>query len=422
MSLTAGASDGRASRYVAAIGMGAAQAATAFPLRLLPLLAPLLLLRTGTPVSAIGFLSSIAMLGAMAGSLATGHLCARFGARGTLQLAMVLGTAAALFHGISNLIAFAFASFMAGLADGVTPAAGNSLLQRARGTREQQALFAIKMVGGPVGGLAVGLLLPRVASTVSPWPAPLFAATVTLCVGLALVASRSHWPSEPGQAVNAKGSAAATGTGLVLLARVVHLRRIAALGFLLAFAHGVWYAYFVVFLVTEGGVTLVAAGTLMSVALGAGILTRLTLGATAHRLSRPDRLLGALCLGSALPWFALYHFDANDGAWHGSVIAAAFGMTLGGWLGIQQAEISRAAPIEHVDRVSGAAAFLMFLALTLSGVCFALVTQALGHIRPGFLLLGSAAALAGVLALGWPSGQVASSASGKESSKAADVQ
>jgi hypothetical protein len=75
-----------------------------------------------------------------------------------------------------------------------------------------------------------------------------------------------------------------------------------------------------------------------------------------------------------------------------------------------------------VDRVSGAAAFLMFLALTLSGVCFALVTQALGHIRPGFLLLGSAAALAGVLALGWPSGQVASSASGKESSKAADVQ
>ena len=59
----------------------------------------------------------------------------------------------------------------------------------------------------------------------------------------------------------------------------------------------------------------------------------------------------------------------------------------------------RRVPLESVDRVSGAAAFLMFLGLTLSGVCFALLADALGGYRPGFLLLGGVAALAGGVSL-----------------------
>jgi MFS family permease len=141
----------------------------------------------------------------------------------------------------------------------------------------------------------------------------------------------------------------------------------------------------------------------MSVALAAGILMRLTLGWAAHRLARPDRLLGAVCLGSAVPWIALAVSDASDGVWVGVMMALAFGATLGGWLGVQQAEIARSTPPEYVDRVSGAAAFLMFLALTLSGVCFALLTEALNGSRPGFLILGIAAALVGALSLLNPS-------------------
>jgi predicted MFS family arabinose efflux permease len=383
--------------------MGVAQAATAFPLRLMPLLAPLLLAQAGAPLSAVGYLSSVAMLGAMVGSLATGVLCARLGSLRCLQLAMGVATASALLHGIPNWVAFAAASLLAGLADGVTPAAGNSLLQRAADLREQQRLFAIKMIGAPLGGLAVGLVLPRVASDSSTWHAPLVAATVTATAGLLLAASGVRWPDDrPGKG-RPSGAARTAGTGIMLLARLGHLRRIAALGFFLAFSQGVWYAYFVVFLVTEGGVTLVRAGTLMSVALAAGILMRLTLGWAAHRLARPDRLLGAVCLGSAVPWIALAVSDASDGVWVGVMMALAFGATLGGWLGVQQAEIARSTPPEYVDRVSGAAAFLMFLALTLSGVCFALLTEALNGSRPGFLILGIAAALVGALSLLNPS-------------------
>jgi predicted MFS family arabinose efflux permease len=379
--------------------MGIAQAATAFPLRLLPLLAPVLLVKAGTPVSTIGYLSSVAMLGAMAGALATGALCARLGLRRSLQLAMAVATVAALLHGLPTVLAFAIASLLAGLADGLTPAAGNSLLQRAASVREQQRLFALKMIGGPLGGLTVGLVLPRVASDSSTWRAPLVAASVTIAVGALLAASRGRWLDESRRDGATGGAARTARTGLAFLARVSHLRRIAALGFLLAFSHGVWYAYFVVFLATEGRVPLMVAGTLMSVALGVGILTRLTLGLVAHRIARPDQLLGALCLGSAVPWFALSGFDTRDGLWPGVLIAAAFGATLGGWLGVQQAEISRCTPLEHVDRVGGAAAFLMFLALTLSGVCFALLHDALGGSRPGFRLLGAVAMLAGIVPL-----------------------
>jgi len=49
--------------------------------------------------------------------------------------------------------------------------------------------------------------------------------------------------------------------------------------------------------------------------------------------------------------------------------------------------------------VSGAAAFLMFLGLMLSGVCFTLLADVLGGHRPGFRLLGAVAALAGGVSL-----------------------
>ena len=386
-------------RLIAALSMGAAQAATAFPLRLLPLLAPLLLAQVGTPIHTVGYLSSLAMLGAMAGSLATGPLCARLGARRCLQLAMGVATVAALLHGISAWAAFAAASVLAGLADGVTPAAGNAVLQRAASVREQQRLFAIKMIGAPVGGLVVALVLPRVASDPSPWQAPLVAAMATATVGLLLFASRRRWPDEPRSEASPAGMASFPVTGLRLLTRTSRLRHAAALGFLLAFSHGVWYAYFVVFLVTEGGLALVAAGTLMSVTLATGILMRLTLGFVAHRLTRPDRLLGALCLGSAMPWIALAAFEPSAGLWSGVAMAIGFGATLGGWLGVQQAEIARGVPLESVDRVSGAAAFLMFLGLMLSGACFTLLADVLGGHRPGFRLLGAVAALAGGVSL-----------------------
>jgi MFS family permease len=391
--------DDAAARTIAAAAMGLAQAATAFPLRILPLLAPVLLLNAGAPVSAIGYLASVAMLGAMVGSLATGALCARFGSRRSLLLAMALASCAALLHRGATLMAFAIASLLAGVADGLTPAAGNSLLQRATSVHEQQRLFALKMIGGPVGGLAASLLLPRIASTSLTWGAPLVAAGVTAIVGVLLVASKGRWPDEVPREAAAGKVADNASMGLALLARRRELRSIAALGFVLAFSHGVWYAYFVVFVVADVGVPLVTAGMLMSIALGAGIVARLTFGFVAHRFARPDQLLGALCVGSAAPWFALSGFDSRDGLWIGVLIAAAFGATLGGWLGVQQAEISRRAPAEHVDRVSGAAAFLMFVALTLSGACFALLQDAVGGSRIGFRILAVAALFSGVIAL-----------------------
>ena len=174
-------------------------------------------------------------------------------------------------------------------------------------------------------------------------------------------------------------------------------RRLALVGMALGLAQGVWYAYFIAYLVDELDRTIVFAGAAFSLSLAFGVVVRFVIAAVADVLKGAEGVFMLLAMCSAVPWFVLITLtpDSNDATIMG--VSALFGMTLGAWLGLQQAEIARRTSPDSVAEVSGAAIFLMFVGLAASGAIFATSLAWSGGFRLGFVCLGMLAFAAGAL-------------------------
>jgi MFS family permease len=376
--------------------MFSAQFGAAFPLRVLPVLAPIAIEKAALSPGAVGYLASCAAVGSMVASLATGRLVDRFGAVGALQLTMLVGTAAAAIQGVPFVWAFAIGSFLAGVCDGPTPVAGSAVLYQIAPGSARNLLFSIKMLGGPVGGLVAALTLPQMARSGVWWSGPCLAASVTALMYIFIRSTAAKWPS---------ASTGSTRPALTVDVFVIplygllsdrHARRLGVIGFLLAFAQGSWYAFYVLALVQELGRTLVGAGALLAIALGTGIVARLLIAGVTDILGRGESIFVMLYLCSALPCFLLAYStpDVSDTAL--VVVSVLFGFTLRGWVGLQHAELARRTPQHLISSVSGAAVSLMFFGAAASGPVFAAVVDRTGGYRLGFAGLGVIALLVGI--------------------------
>lgn len=368
-----------------AAGMFLGQFAAAFPLRLLPLMLPAFAHASTVDPAMIGYFASTASAGALTGSLFAARLEARLTPPGALAAVMALSAVAAVTMVHASTATFFLGSFLAGLADGPTPAIGSVALQSAAPTRMRGTLFSAKMLGGGVGGMSAGLLFP-LAAMAGTWIAPVaLAAVVPLVCILFVGATWRAWPVHAPATDEATDGPRIRSMPFAAVLRLPHARRLAWTGGLMAVSQGAWYGFFPSFLIADLGRSVVLAGALMATAAAGIVVSRIVLGALADAFRSGSRLYAAVCAGSCLPWtaLALTTPDVPDGALF--AIAVLFGTTVGSWVGLQHAELARATPREDFAGAATVVTFVMFAGLTASGVIVTLAAAAAGGLAPCFL-------------------------------------
>ena len=351
----------------------------------------------GVSAALIGYQVGAVYFGAMISALYGGGLVRRLGATRTSQLALWLVAAGCMLSAVGTLGALAAGALVIGVGYGITNPPASHLLSRVPTARNMNLIFSIKQCGVPIGAMISGMMMPPLTLGFGWRPALVVCAALAILLSAALQRQCAQWDSdrEPGAPVFAAPFAA-----LALIWGNKVLRWLALASFLLSAVQLSLAGFLVTFLVTEGGFTLVAAGTMLAVTHAAGAAGRLAWGWFADRLGSGTKALmvnGAVGIAGALATAAI----APD--WPlGPVVAAAalFGFSAIGWNGVFMAVIARQAP-QSIGMATGGTLFITYAGIVVGPALFSEVHQRLGmSYGAGFALftLLTAAAI-GCLAL-----------------------
>lgn len=344
----------------------------------------------------VGYQVSVIYAGAVITSLAGGGFVRRLGATRASQLAMWLAAAGCLLSSLGTLPALALGALVIGLGYGCTNPAASHLLSRTRSGAHMNLIFSIKQCGVPVGGVLAGLLLPPVTLLWS-WEAGLVAcALVTLALSGALFVVRRSWDADRTVAARLFISPLA---GLTLIWRHPILRWLAICSFAYSAVQLSLTGLLVTYLVTEIGIDLVLAGSLLAIAQVAGAAGRLAWGWLADRMRSGSKVL---IINGVIAALAAVLTALIAAAWPVPLIAAViavFGFCAVGWNGVFMAVIARQAPPQSIGLATGATLSITFAGVVVGPSAFAMMHDGLGlSYADGYLLMAGITVL-GVLCM-----------------------
>lgn len=345
----------------------------------------------GTDPALIGYQVSLVYVGAMLMSLVSGALVRRLGAARASQFALWMAAAGCLLSALGTLPAIALGAFVIGIGYGCTNPAASQLLARTPTTGRMNLLFSLKQTGVPIGGILAGLLVPAITLALG-WQAAL-AACAALALGLAVAIERVRpaWDDDRDRAAPMLARPLAS---LALIWRHPVLRWLALASLAYAAAQLVLVGFLVTFLVTEVGLDLVVAGTVLAAAQIAGAGGRLVWGWLADRLRSAT---AALIVNGILAAAGAAATAAIAAGWpFGLVVAAAsfYGFSAIGWNGVFMAAVARQSPPERIGVATGGALSITYAGIIVGPSAFAALHDRLGvSYGEGFALLAFVTAL-----------------------------
>jgi MFS family permease len=362
----------------------------------LSVLAPLIAPPLGRAASTLaGLFAALVFLGAMASSLAAGALVARVGAIRASQLGLGLCAAGLACATLPWLPAMVGGALLIGLGYGPITPASSHLLIRTTPAHRLSLMFSIKQTGVPAGGLMAGALAPGLA-LLAGWQAVVLAVALA-CVLVAALAQplRAAFDGDRDPRARLRAAHLLRPVRLVLSQGI--LKRLALCSFLFAIAQVALTAFLVIHLHEGLGVDLVAAGLLLSIAQGAGVVGRIAWGWVADAGLGPRRtltLLAALMAASALATAAL---PAGAPAAATVAVLLAFGASAVGWNGVYLAEVARRAPAGLAGVATGGVLVFTFFGNVAGPLLFGTVAGLAGGFQVAYALLALPLAAAGVL-------------------------
>ena len=363
------------------------QSFSAFGLMAVPVLIPVELGPPRLTPAGIGLYVLCAYAGAVLGSLSAGTLVDRLGAIRTSQCALLLTAAglvlAALFPG-----ALMLAAVLIGMGYGpITPASSHVLIQTTPANR-LNLVFSIKQTGVPVGVALSGFCIPPLAFTGWMW--------CLLILALACVAvAASALPIQAGldAQTSRRGSAAApVQLTLRFLAKQLleplavifghkKLRSLAAVSFVLSGIQVAFASYLVSFLTSGLAMTALAAGSLLALSQGGGVIGRIVWGLLSDRLIKPLNTLTLLSLviaTAALLTGCLALWPASMSSLTIAALMLVFGASASGWNGVYLAEVARQAPPGAVGKATSGTLACTFLGVIVGAPLFGLLVSSRG--------------------------------------------
>ncbi len=339
----------------------------------------------GVSPALIGYQVGMVFFGAMVSAAAAGGIVMRYGAVRASQLSLWLIAAGCAISAAGSVQALVPGAIAMGLGYGIPNPAASQLLARAPSKRGMNLLYSIKQTGVPIGGILSGLLAPPLAVAFG-WQAALGAcALLVAALGIAIGAFRRAWdtdrqPDAPVLASVARSTA--------LVWRHAPLRWIAAASFLYSGVQLSLTGFLATYLVSDIKLSLVMAGSVLSITHGSGAVGRLVWGWLADRL-RSGGL--ALILNGSLATLGALLTSAMAPRWPTAAIiaaSAAFGFCAVGWNGVYMAVLSRLSPPGTVSFAVGGSLVWTYAGVIVVPPAFAAMHDRIGlTYGAGFSLL-----------------------------------
>ncbi len=314
----------------------------------------------GVSPALIGYQVGLVFFGAMLSAAAAGGIVMRYGPVRASQLSLWLIAAGCAISASGSVHALVPGAVAMGLGYGIPNPAASQLLARIPSHRSMNLLYSIKQTGVPVGGILSGLIAPPLTLAFGWQVALLSCAALITALAATVGIVRKDWDTdrEPDAPVlsSIRKSAA-------LVWKHVPLRWIAAASLLYSGVQLSVTGFLATYLVSDIQLSLVLAGTVLSITHASGAVGRIAWGLVADRLRSGGLALifnglfaaiGALATAAMAPRWPIAAVIAA---------AAAFGFCAVGWNGVYMAVISRLSPPEDVGYAAGGS-----LVLTYAGV------------------------------------------------------
>ena len=360
----------------------------------LPVMAPAIAADTGLPASALGVYSFLMWTAAILASFVAGDLIARLGAVRVSQGSLAL-CAIALAVGASGFTpALAVTPLLIGIACAVETPSSSEILARVTPPARRTFIFSLKQTGVQIGGMLAGIAYPAALPALGWRGTMLTLAGLVAACALALEPMRRRLDSRRAAPRPHGGET----SGLAYVWRTPALRDLATASFAFHAMQVCLNTFLVAYLVGEHGLSLAAAGLLLTIAQLGGFVGRLGFGFVVGSRLGVLRLLIAIGFGMTAAALAIGLATGYlSTAWLG-VLCFVFGLTSSGWNGVFLAEVVRESPPGEIARVTGGVMVTAYAGLILGPVAFSAAAAAAATLAAGYVLLAGAT-LTGTLSL-----------------------
>lgn len=343
--------------FALVLALTIAHAMGSMAVMVLPVVAPEVAREYGVDPSLIGYQISLVSVGMLFSLVMFGNLSRKFGGCRTNQLGngiMAIGMLLMLLPSLGFLLP---GSLAIGLGLGLLTPSASYLLTRFTPPARRNFVFSLQQTSVPIGGILAASVSPVVAVTAGwRWSLALSAGLLLMVIAL-LQRGRERWDDDRDAATPAIANNPFTGFAANWRDRRLRLLSIAGGAF--CWAQFCVAAYTVVTCVEALGMSLIVAGTVLTVGQLSALGGRVVAGWLADRVKSATRVLAWMA------WIMLAACVASiwlSPAWPGLLVYVLFalhGITSGAFGGLLLAELSHMAPKGQVSTtVSGALAYV----------------------------------------------------------------
>jgi MFS family permease len=369
----------------------ATQAFSTLGILALAAVAPAAASALGVSPALIGYQVGLVFFGAMLSASIAGGVVMRYGAVRASQIALSMLAVGCAASTLGSLQAIVAGAFVMGLGYGIPNPAASQLLSRIPSHRRMNLIFSIKQTGVPIGGVVSGLLVPPLTLAFGWQSALAICALLIAALAMAIGNYRIAWDTERQPDAPVLGSARAA---LAMVWKYRPIRWLAGASFLYSGVQLCLTGFLSTYLVTEIGLSLVVAGTVLSITHAAGALGRLGWGWLADRLKSGGYALAINGAATMAGGLLIASIVSGWPLWAIGVACAAFGVGAMGWNGVYIAAVARQAPPGGIGLATGGS-----LSITYAGVIVLQPIFAALHDRAS-VSYGGIYALTAVVALG----------------------
>lgn len=353
----------------------------------------------GVSAALIGYQVAFVFLAAALSALVAGGLVRRHGSVRTSQFSLALVAIGCALSASGRLPLLVAGALVIGVGYGLTNPAASQLLARVP-SRRMNLIFSVKQTGVPIGGVLSGVIVPPITLTAG-WQTALAVCAVLIAVlALAIGVTRRPWDAD--RSAGAPVLASIRQSVQVVWGHPI-LRWLAGASFLYSGAQLCLTGFLVTYLVSDAGLGLVLAGTVLSITHASGAVGRLVWGWLADRFRSGGAVLvgngvlsicGALLVAMIEPGWPLPAIVA---------VSAVFGFAALGWNGVYIAAIARRAPPGTIGLATGGSLFVTYSGSIVLPPAFAALHDRLGlSYGEAFAMLTGVTALGiGCVALAW---------------------
>src|SRR4051812_6255249 len=378
----------------------ASQTTVAFLTRIIPTLAPALILAISVGPSFIGYLVASGTIGSMLFYLVGMPLIRRVGSVRIVQFGMLAAGLGTVLLTSSLAIVLVFGSFLIGVGYAPSTPAGSDVLQRFAPKKHRALIFSIKQAGVPLGGMLAGMMLPALV-LIDLRLAIVASAALALLVTLAIQPWRERIDRERDTSQDLSISAFLAPENLSMPLNALRMSSrippIVFASFCLAAAQGASFAFMTTFLVAKIGLDLTNAGIIFSIVQVTGILGRVVLGGLADRLGSATSTLCATAAASSLTTIAFACVTPDWPFWSLSALAALSGITISSWNGLMLSEVAAIVPLARVAEATAGTTLLVFLGYVVGPMMFSIILDVMDSYQSAFLSLSALTAIGAVV-------------------------